>query len=76
MNLHLKRWLEDPFTLKFFELLAKDRNEQVNRMLNLGVLTSERLSEIAELKGYINALDSVLNTDSLENLFDGEISND
>lgn len=73
MNSHLELWLDHPITQKYISLLKEHRQAHVERFLNCGVVTPEKLPELAQIKGQINALDLMLNVEQLEHLFDGEI---
>lgn len=76
MNSNVQRWLDDPITKKYISLLREHREAHLNRMLNMGTLDAEKLPELAQLKGQINALDTMLNLDNLEDLFLGELNHE
>jgi len=73
MKESLVGWLEHPVTKRYLELLREHREAHINRMLNMGTLDAEKLPELAQLKGQVNTLDLMLDTDQLENFFAGEL---
>lgn len=74
MKSRVEMWLNDVVTKKYRSLLEERRNEALKRMLNSGTLDQTKLPELGELKGFINAVDLMLDVEELENLFDGEIN--
>lgn len=65
MNSNIQLWLDHPVTKTYLKMIKEHRDGHLNRILNLGVLTTDTLPELAQLKGQINALDILLDEEQL-----------
>ncbi len=74
MNSNIQNWLDHPITQLYMRLLKEHRTAHLDRILNMGTLDNNKLPELGQLKGQINALDLMLNTDQLESFFEGEFN--
>lgn len=73
MNSEIERWRNDPVTKKYMKVLQEHRDAHLDRMLNCGVITQDKLPELAQLKGQINTIDLMMSTEGLEDLLEGEL---
>lgn len=62
-----------PVTKKQRQLLKEHREAHLSKLLNIGTFNNNNLGEIAEIKGYINVLDALLD---VESFFEGEFGED
>lgn len=69
MQNKVRLWSEHPVTQKLLSILKEHRQAHLDRLLNIGTFNHDNLGLIAEIKGYINAIDYI--TD-LESIFEGE----
>lgn len=69
LHSRVRVWETDPVTQRLLELLRENREANNSELLNSLDITQDNLGKIAYLKGRINALDDILD---LESLFDGE----
>ncbi len=76
MNSNITLWLDHPITKVYRRLLEQHKQAHVSSFLNCGIVTPDKLPELAQIKGQINALDLMLNPEQLENFFDGELNRD
>ena len=72
----LELWLMHPITKSFRKMISEQRAAHIDRMLNCGVITPDKLPELAQLKGQINALDLLLDDAQLEIYLDDEVDTD
>lgn len=56
-------------TKLLYRLLQEHKAAHIHRLLNIGTFNQENLGEISEIKGYINTLEMILDT---EQFFEGE----
>ena len=76
MSSNLELWLQNPTTKLYIKVLKEHKTALLDRMLNCGVLNQEKLPELAQIKGQINALDLMLDIDQLESQLTEELEND
>ena len=76
MQQQLKDWVSHPLTKRYIDILKEHRAAHIERIINMGIIDQDKLGEIAQLKGQINALDLMLNLDILEEVFKDEVIDD
>jgi hypothetical protein len=69
----VKVWLDLPVTQTLYRVLKEKKEDVINRLLSIEIIDHNKMGEIAQLKGQINAIDEMLD---IETYFEGEFSDE
>ncbi len=73
MHQRVKVWLDLPVTQTLYRVLKEKKEDVINRLLSIEIIDHNKMGEIAQLKGQINAIDEMLD---IETYFEGEFSDE